>query len=194
MAQAQARNEQADISDKAVEAATDFFHQIYSLIETVIKRFFKNSWASVAEMSGKRWTKVILSVVFYLCVRPYIEKLFKWMHDRDRKKEKAKKEAERAAFGKKKAKVSPNALRGGESGKVLGEVEDSDDDLVAEEGEEDTLAAASGVPEWHGMARKRQKKYIKNLQKQGQKAEKLSEEQIMELLDWSDEEAAKKDA
>jgi hypothetical protein len=44
------------------------------------------------------------------------------------------------------------------------------------------------------MARKRQKKYIKNLQKQGQKAEKLSEEQIMELLDWSDEEAAKKDA
>ncbi|CAI7569203.1 unnamed protein product [Penicillium pancosmium] len=184
MAQAQARNEQADISDKAVEAATDFFYQIYSLIETVIKRFFKNSWASVAEMSGKRWTKVILSVVFYLC----------WMHDRDRKKEKAKKEAERAAFGKKKAKVSPNALRGGESGKVLGEVEDSDDDLVAEEGEEDTLAAASGVPEWHGMARKRQKKYIKNLQKQGQKAEKLSEEQIMELLDWSDDEAAKKDA
>ncbi|CAI7663048.1 unnamed protein product [Penicillium manginii] len=183
MAQAQARNEQADISDKAVEAATDFFAQIYSLIETVIKRFFKNSWASV-----------ILSVVFYLCVRPYIEKLFKWMHDRDRKKEKAKKEAERAAFGKKKPKMSANALRGGESGKVLGEVDDSDDDLVAEEGEEDILAAASGVPEWHGMARKRQKKYIKNLQKQGQKAEKLSEEQIMELLDWSDEEAAKKDA
>lgn len=188
-----AQNEQPDLGDKAVEAATDFFNQIYSLIETVIKRFWKNSWASFAEMSGKRWTKVILSVVFYLLVRPYIEKFFKWMHDRDRAKEKAKKEEERAAFGKKKPKMSANALRGGETGKVLGEVEDSDEDLEAEEGEEDVLAAASGVPEWHGMARKRQKKYIKNLQK-GQKAEKLSEEQIMELLDWSDDEVAKKDA
>lgn len=189
-----AENAQPDMSDKAVDAATDFFNQIYSLVELTIRRFCKNSYASVAEMGGKRWTKVILSVVFYILVRPYIEKGFKWLHDRDRRKEKEKKEQERAAFGKKKPKMSANALRGGETGKVLGEVEASDDEIEAEEGEEDILAAASGVPEWHGMARKRQKRYIKNLQKQeGQKAEKLSEDQMMELLDWSDSETEKKE-
>jgi hypothetical protein len=44
------------------------------------------------------------------------------------------------------------------------------------------------------MARKRQKKYLKNLAK-GQRAEKLSEDQIMDLLDWSEDEGEnKKDA
>ncbi|CAG8030341.1 unnamed protein product [Penicillium nalgiovense] len=175
---------QEDLSEKAAAAANDFFAQLYSYFEIAITRFFKNSYASVAQMSGKRWTKVIGSVVFYIIIRPYIEKLFKWMYDRDRRKEKEKRDKEKAQFGK--VKVSPNTLRGGGDGKgkVLGEVDNSDDEL---EDEEDLMAAASGVPEWNDMARKRQKNYIKRAKKD-QRAEDLSRDQIMELLDWSEEE------
>ncbi|CEJ58015.1 hypothetical protein PMG11_06687 [Penicillium brasilianum] len=184
----------SDLGDMAAEAASDFFTQLFGFVDTGVRRFFKNFYASFAEVSAKRWTKVIASVIFYIIIRPYIEKFFKYLQERDRKKEKEKKEKERAALGGKKAKMSANALRGGaEKGKVLGEVENTDDE-VEEEGEDD-LAQASGVPEWNGMARKRQKKYLKNLAKQGQRAEKLSEDQIMELLDWSEEEEEnKKDA
>jgi hypothetical protein len=182
----------SDLGDMAAEAASDFFSQLFGFVDTGVRRFFKNFYASFAEVSTKRWTKVIASVIFYLIIRPYIEKFFKYLQDRERKKEKEKKEKERAALGGKKAKVSANSLRGGDKGKVLGEVENTDDE-VDEEGE-DELAQASGVPEWNGMARKRQKKYLKNLAK-GQRAEKLSEDQIMELLDWSEEEEEnKKDA
>jgi hypothetical protein len=176
---------QPDLSEQAADAFQDFFGQLYVFFETVWTRFWKNGYASIAQMSGKRWTKVIGSVVFYLIVRPYIEKLFKWMHDRDRRKEKEKKEKERAEFGK--VKISPNSLRGGggdDKGKVLGEVDNTDDEL---EDEEDVMAAASGVPEWNKMARKRQKNYIKNVKKE-QRVEGLSRDQIYELLDWSEDE------
>lgn len=200
-----------DLSEKAVEAANDFFAQLYSFFELVITRFCTNGYKSIADMSGKRWTKVIGSVIFYILVRPYIEKGFKWLHDRDRRLEKEKKEKERAEFGK--AKVSANSLRGGKGastvsasgsswaaaaaadgkGRVLGEVEGSDDEVELED-EEDMLPHASGVgSEWNKMARRRQKNYIKNVRKD-QRAEDLSRDQIMELLDWSDEEGAKKDA
>lgn len=182
----------SDLGDIAAEAASDFFTQLFGFVDTGVRRFFKNFYNSFAEVSGKRWTKVIASVIFYLILRPYIERFFKYLHDRERKKEKEKKEKERAALGGKKAKMSANALRGGDGGKVLGEVENTDDEV--EEGGEDELVQASGVPEWNGMARKRQKKYLKNMAK-GQRAEKLSEDQIMELLDWSEEEEEnKKDA
>ena len=63
----------------------------------------------------------------------------------------------------------------------------------AEEEEEKNLAQASGVPEWNKMARKRQKKYLKNLEKQnGKQADDLTEEQLMELLDWSESDDEKK--
>ncbi|KAJ5714618.1 uncharacterized protein N7483_011799 [Penicillium malachiteum] len=183
-----------DMSDVAAEAAADFFNQVFGVFIEGGRRFGRNFYNSFIDVSVQRWAKVIASVVFYILIRPYIEKLFKAIHDRDRRKEKEKKEAERAARGK-KAKMSANALRGGASGdgKVLGEVENTDDEL--EDGDEN-LAQASGVPEWNGMARKRQKKYLKNLQKQnGKHADDLTEEQIMELLDWSDEEGPKdKDA
>jgi hypothetical protein len=174
-----------DLSEAASAAANDFFRQIYEFFELIVTRFFKNGYASIAQMSGKRWTKVIGSVIFYLIVRPYIEKLFKWMHERDRRKEKEKREKEKAQFGK--VKMTANSLRPGadDKGKVLGEVENSDDEL---EDEEDLMAAASGVPEWNKMARRRQKNYIKSVKKD-QRAEDLSRDQIMELLDWTDDEA-----
>ncbi|KAJ5194600.1 uncharacterized protein N7498_008038 [Penicillium cinerascens] len=180
-----------DLGEKAAEAASEFFREIYGYFETAVYRFCKNFYKSFADVSVNRWAKVIASVVFYILIRPYIEKFFKYLHDRERRKEKEKKEAEKAKLGGKKAKVSANSLRGGDKGKVLGEVDNTDDEV--EDDEEDELAEASGVPEWNKMARKRQKKYIKNLQKkEGPKAEKFTEEEIMELLDWSESEGEKK--
>lgn len=180
-----------DLGDRAAEAAKEFFGEIFGMIETAFYRFFKNFYNSFAEVSVSRWTKVIGSVIFYVLARPYIEKFFKYLHDRERRKEKEKKDAEKAKLGGKKAKVSANSLRGGDKGKVLGEVENTDDEV--EDDEEDELAEESGVPEWNKMARRRQKRYIKNLQKkEGPKAEKFTEEEIMELLDWSESEDEKK--
>lgn len=173
------------------DALADFFGQLYSFVETIVTRFFGNMYLSFAEVSVNRWTKVILSVVGYILVRPYIEAWFKKMADRDFKKQQEKEKARRAALGDKKAKVSANALRGGGSsdsgtGKVLGEVENTDDEIE----EEEDFATASGVPEWSKTARKRQKKSNKNPEAEEQ-TQRLSKEQIMELLDWSDEEGEK---
>lgn len=186
---------QPDLSELAAEAAKDFFKQIFGVFETAIRRFFKNLYNSFADVNKSRWIIVISSVTFYIIVRPYIEKFFKYLHDRQRRKEKEKKEREKAASGGsggKQAKMSANALRGGGDGKVVGEAENTDDEV--EEGEEAdlNLAMASGVPEWNQMARKRQKKYIKNLKKQsGQRAEVYSEQQLLEMLDWSEDENEK---
>ncbi|KAJ6133853.1 hypothetical protein N7523_000175 [Penicillium sp. IBT 18751x] len=180
-----------DLGDRAAQAANEFFGDIFGMVELAFRRFFKNLYNSFAEVSVSRWTKVICSVIFYLLVRPYVEKFFKYLHERERRKEKEKKDAEKAKLGGKKAKMSANSLRGGDKGKVLGEVENTDDEL--EDDEEDDLAEASGVPEWNKMARRRQKKYIKNLQKkEGPKAEKFTEEEILEMLDWSESEDEKK--
>lgn len=180
-------SQQPDLSDVAADAASEFFLQIYEFADELVRRFGRNFYNMFATLSSRRWGKVIGIVVFYLIIRPYIHKLFKWMYDRDQKKEKEKKDRERAEFAG-KAKVSANALRGGgSSGKVLGEVEGSDEEV--EEDEEDVLPHASGVPEWSQMARKRQKKYLKSINKQnGKHAENMTEEQLMQLLDWSDEE------
>ncbi|KAE8151764.1 trafficking PGA2-domain-containing protein [Aspergillus avenaceus] len=177
-------------SDVATEALKDFFGQLYTFFETIVTRFFKNFYASFAEVSVNRWTKVTLSVVGYIIIRPYIERFFKMMHDRDRAKMKEKEKAKAEASEGKKAKVSANTLRGGDTGggKVLGEVENTDDEI--EEGED--FATASGVPEWTKNARKRQKKHMKNLKEAESNASQLSQDQIMELLDWSDDEGAKK--
>lgn len=186
-------NTQSDFGDRAAEAATEFFTSIFGVFETTIRRFCKNTYSSFADVEASRWTKVIGSVIFYILVRPYIEKFFKYLQERDMRKQREKKEAEKAAMGGKKAKMSANALRGGGDGKDSGEVVDTDEEV--EEGEEAdlNLAMASGVPEWNQMARKRQKKYIKNLNKQsGQRAEAFSEEQLMEMLDWSDSETEQK--
>lgn len=188
----------ADLGERAADAASDFFNQVFGTVDTGVRRLFKNTHASFAELDKGRWTKVILSVVFYILIRPFIEKFFKYLQDRNHRKEKEKKEAQKAAWGGKKAKTSANALRGGggdDDGKVLGEVENTDDEVEDDEEADLNLAMASGVPEWNQMARKRQKKYIKNLKKQsGQRAQAFSEEQIMEMLDWSESDDVKKEA
>lgn len=176
----------------AAEALEDFFGQLWAFVYEIFARFFGNLYLSFAQMSANRWTKVTLSVVGYLIARPYIEAFFKKMAERDHRKQMEKERKKREEMGGKKAKVSANALRGGASaaksadasGKVLGEVENTDDEV-----EEEDFATASGVPEWTENARKRGKKNKKNIDAVEEQKAKLSEEQIMELLDWSDEEA-----
>ncbi|KAL2827568.1 trafficking PGA2-domain-containing protein [Aspergillus cavernicola] len=174
------------------DAINDYFSEVYALIELLIRRFCTNFYKSFAEVTAYRWTKVGLSVIGYLIIRPYIEAFFKKMHDRDRKKQQEKERAEKEKG--KKAKVSPNALRGGSEGegKVLGEVDNTDDELDGENAEE--FATASGVPEWGKNARKRAKKNQKKLEREatGTKSSNMTEEEVMELLDWSDSEDEKK--
>ncbi|KAA8651348.1 hypothetical protein EYZ11_000966 [Aspergillus tanneri] len=179
----------SDPSEFVADALNDFFGQLYTFFDTIFRRFFGNLYASFADVSVNRWTKVILSVTGYIIIRPYIEKFFAKMQERDRKKAEEKKWAQAeatGASGDKKAKVSANSLRAG--GKVLGEVENTDDEL--DDGED--FATASGVPELGKNARKRLKKNMKK--EAGQRTHNLSDEQLMELLDWSESEDEKKSA
>ncbi|EAW06771.1 uncharacterized protein ACLA_084660 [Aspergillus clavatus NRRL 1] len=177
-----------DASSVVSDALNEFFGELYTFFETLFKRFFKNLYTSFVDVSASRWTKVVCSVVGYILIRPYIEAWFAKMHEKDRKKQLEKERAAREGKGEKKAKVSANALRGGGGGggKVLGEVENTDDEI--EEGED--FATASGVPEWGKNARKRQKKYMRELQREAEQrsSQNLTEDQVMELLDWSDSE------
>ncbi|KAL4786306.1 trafficking PGA2-domain-containing protein [Aspergillus varians] len=189
-----------DTVSAITEAVEEMFSRLYDFVEMIITRFFTNLYKSFTEITAYRWTKVILSVVGYLIIRPYIEAFFKMMNERDRKKQQEKDRAakkERLA----KAKLSPNELRGGREpeGKVLGEVENTDDELdEVEEGEDaEEFATASGVPEWGKNARKRAKKHAKKLEKEGadqNPVNQMTEEQLMELLDWSEDEDEKKEA
>ena len=193
-----------DLSDAVHEAVNDFFKQLFGFVSTGYYRFTNNLHASFAQVSKDRWTKVILYVVFYIIIRPYIEKFFRWTSDKERKRKEEQEKKEREATGYeagRKSKVSANNLRGGaaaanESGKVLGEVDNTDDEVDddEEEGEDVKFARASGVPEWPSgkNARKRQKKQARNLAESSQKTHNLTDEQLMELLDWSDSDAEKK--
>lgn len=190
--------ESTDPSDIVYDAINDFFSQFYTFISTIITRFTSNIRESFAQVPKGRWTKVILSVVFYIVIRPYIEKFFRWSSEKERKRREEKEKEEKEATGHeagRKAKVSANSLRGGaataagaadESGKVLGEVDNTDDELDDdEEGEDIKFAKASGVPEWGKNARKRQKKQARN-------THNLTDEQLLGLLDWSESEDEKK--
>lgn len=192
---------ETDPSDIVHDAINNALLGLASLIRTGYDRFTTNLYASFADVSKNRWIKVVLSVVGYIIVRPYIERFFRWSSDRERarKAEKEKKEQEATGMseGMERPKVSANSLRGGkkkeeeeEGGKVLGEVENTDDEVGSEDEEESEaikFARASGVPEWGKNARKRQKKG----RKMKESAHGLTDEQLVELLDWSESDDGK---
>jgi len=182
--------DEPDFNDLVHDAINDFFSQVFGVAQAGLTRFTTNFYNSFAQVSTTRWTKVIASVVFYIIIRPYIERFFRWSSDRERKRreEKEKQQAEATGYSEgKKAKVSANSLRSGkpvaaenEGGKVLGEVENTDDEVDDdEEGEAVRFAKENGVPEWGKNVRRRQKK---------QPSHNLTEEQLLEMLDWSEEE------
>jgi len=186
--------DEPDFNDLVHDAINDFFSQIFGVVQAGFNRFTTNFYNSFAQVSTTRWTKVIGSVVFYIIIRPYIERFFRWSSDRERKRreEKEKQQAEATGYSEgKKAKVSANSLRSGkpvasenEGGRVLGEVENTDDEVDDdEEGEAVRFAKENGVPEWGKNVRRRQKK---------QPSHNLTEAQLLEMLDWSEEEGEKK--
>lgn len=185
-------------SSPASDALTTFANSVISFFQTITRRFLRNSKASFTEVSRDRWVKVIITVVVYILIRPYIERFFKYMHDRDRAKAKQKEKEKADAWDEKnrRARVSANELRaagasasaadGAGEGKVLGEIDSEEDDEAEDE------AKASGVPEWGRLARKRQKQYFKSVQKNQQpRAEELSDQKMLELLDWSESDEEK---
>lgn len=193
---------ETDPSDIVHDAINDALVSLASLIRTGYDRFTTNVHASFANVSKNRWIKVVLSVVGYIIIRPYIERFFRWSSDRQRarkaEKEKREQEATGATEGMERPKVSANSLRGDkkkkeeeeEGGKVLGEVENTDDEVGSEDEEESEaikFARASGVPEWGKNARKRQKKS----RKMKESAHGLTDEQLMDLLDWSESDEGK---
>lgn len=167
-------------TDQLTSSIHTFIDQTYTMTITALTRFYVNLTTSIKLAP---WARLLLIVTAYIMARPYIEKFYAWTYKKQRDNEKKKQQAEKEARAGKKAKMSANSLRGGaEGGKVLGEVENSDDEVESE------IVRASGVPEWNKMARKRQKKYFKNLANQAYKAtEGLTDEQVLELLDWSEE-------
>ena len=192
---------ETDPSDIIHDTINNALLSLASLLRTGYDRFTTNVHASFADVSKNRWIKVVLSVVGYIIVRPYIERFFRWSSDRERarkaEKEKAEAEATGATEGMERPRVSANSLRGGkkkegegEGGKVLGEVENTDDEVGSEDEEESEVikfARASGVPEWGKNARKRSKKG----RKMKESAHGLTNEQLMDLLDWSESEDGK---
>lgn len=169
----------------------DFFAQLFSGLDTYFTNLSTNLHEGLTNVTARRWLRMAVIVFGYIMIRPYIDGFFRWTYDRRQRKEKEKQQAQMEAFGAsgKKAKVSPNSLRG--PGKVLGEVENTDDE--AEDDEKKAEGKATGVPEWGKNARKRQKKYLKNLEKEAERrAEELDDQQILELLDWSESEDEKK--
>ena len=170
----------ADPGDLVADAVNEFFSILFNSFMIGLNRFKTNLYASFADMTAHRWVRLGAVIVGYILIRPYIDAGFRKWFDYDQRKKKAEEDAQKAAFGEtedKKAKLSANSLRG--SGKVLGEVENTDD-----EPEEDE-ANASGVPGSSNMTRRRRKKSEKQAEKRGHQ---LSEEQLLELLDWSESE------
>lgn len=160
---------------------TDFFRSFINQVVSGVCNFRTNLYTSFADVSFQRWMRILAVVACYVAIRPYIDRFFRWTYERDLKKREAKKAAEAEAFGMpadERVRKSANALRGGESEKD------------GEPGED--FATASGVPEWSRNARKRQKKYLRSVMEReagtAAAADELSEEQVMELLDWSESE------
>ncbi|GAD93332.1 hypothetical protein NFIA_056710 [Paecilomyces variotii No. 5] len=167
----------------ASDLLADFFNQIFGGIED----WYTNLYTNLTSVSAKRWIRMGVIVGTYLLViRPLLDMFFRWSFDKKQTKEKQKKEEQQAAFGAegKTAKVSPNSLRG--PGKVLGEVETDDEDTVKESGK------STGVPEMGKSARKRQKKQMKEAAKNaGVTTDGMTEEELLELLDWSESDEEK---
>ncbi|CRG91585.1 hypothetical protein PISL3812_08635 [Talaromyces islandicus] len=140
----------------------------------------------VATPKIRRWLRIIVVVAGYLMVRPWIELFFRKMFEKQMDKEDAerkKKREEEEGFlapGMERAKKNANSLRVGGAGEEQ-EQGSSDEEDEAEK------VKASGVMEWGRGARKRQKKAAAK-QEALRKAEQMDEEELLQLLDWSESE------
>lgn len=112
-------------------------------------RFTTNFRKSFEGMSPEKWIRIVIIVGTYCLIRPYLMKL----GGKAQMKQHEKEAAEAKAEEEKKAKMSPNELRG------YKEIpEDSDD-----EGGEGQAEGQTTSTEWGKKARKRQRHMIKKI-------------------------------
>ncbi|KAL1963113.1 hypothetical protein VTN77DRAFT_8656 [Rasamsonia byssochlamydoides] len=167
---------------------SSLLHEFFSGLANYFADTLRNLHTAITTPKARYWIRICVIVAGYIMIRPLIELFFRKTFERKMEREDAKRKAQEAAFTEpgKKAKMSANSLR---SGKVLGEV-DTDEEEEINNGK----GKSSGVPEWGKGARKRQKKYLKNLEREAERrAEELTEQEILELLDWSESEDEKEE-
>ncbi|KAL1987836.1 hypothetical protein VTN96DRAFT_2239 [Rasamsonia emersonii] len=163
---------------------SSLLHEFFSGIANYFIDTLRNLHTSLTTPKARYWIRLCVIVGGYIMIRPLIELFFRKLFERKMEREEARKKEQEAAFTEpgKKAKMSANSLRS--SGKVLGEVNSDEEEEINKKN-----GKLSGVPDWGKGARKRQKKYLKNLQQK--RAEELTEQEILELLDWSESEDEK---
>ncbi|KAJ4417415.1 hypothetical protein N0V82_006182 [Gnomoniopsis sp. IMI 355080] len=123
--------------------------EILDLAGVAYDRFTTNFRKSFEGMSPEKWIRIVIIVGTYCLIRPYLMKL----GGKAQMKQHEKEAAETKAEEEKRAKMSPNELRG------YKEIpEDSD-----EEGEGGDAQGQATSTEWGKKARKRQRHMIKKL-------------------------------
>lgn len=164
---------------------SSLLHEFFSGITNYFIDTLRNLHTSLTTPKARYWIRLCVIVGGYIMIRPLIELFFRKLFERKMEREEARKKEQEAAFTEpgKKAKMSANSLRS--SGKVLGEVDSEEEAEINKKNN----GKSSGVPDWGKGARKRQKKYMKNLQQK--RADELTEQEILELLDWSESEDEK---
>lgn len=170
---------------------------IGAVLSEIVENFSQYALETIGDVQDwlatpkiKRWLRIIVIVAGYIMVRPWIEKFFAKLFEKQMSKEDAERDKKRAeeegflAPGTERAKKNANSLRvgGGE-----GEDENKDTGASDDEDEEEGKAKASGVTDAGRGARKRQKKAAAK-QEALRKAEQMSEEELLQLLDWSESE------
>lgn len=158
-------------------------HEFSSKIVIYFSNAFRNVHASVSTAQTKYWLRLCIIVCGYIMLRPLIDMFFRKLFEQGRDKEDARKREQDEAFGVtgKKAKMSANALR--TPGMVIGEVDTEDEEEI----NKDNGSKATGIRPWGSSARKRQQKFL-NQEAKRRAAKEMTDEQMLELLDWSESE------
>ncbi|KAN0083777.1 Protein trafficking PGA2 domain containing protein [Elaphomyces granulatus] len=162
-------------------------HEFTSKITIYFSNAFRNLHASVTTPSTKYWLRLCVIVCGYIMIRPLIDMFFRKSFERTREKEAARKREQEEAFNApgKKAKMSANTLR--TPGMVIGEVDTEDEEEI----NRNNGSKATGIPSWGTSARKRQNKFLNQEAKRREK--EMTDEQLLELLDWSESDENGKD-
>jgi hypothetical protein len=184
-------------------ADPDFPNNLLTSIQDTLISALNDFQTTLSSPKIRNWLRLFVIVAGYIMLRPLIEMFFRKIFDRKMAREEAKKKEqeekddaallEQGASKKniKKAKRAANALRsadGGSVGKVSGGVGDSDDEEELNKGKATGVSSDGGISK---NARRRQKQHLKNLEKQEAEQKgntEMTEEELLDLLDWSESE------
>ncbi len=146
--------------------ALDFFQFLIGLPKQAYINFTRNSVEMWDGMTPLKYIRLVAILGAYLFLRPYLQKWGERTQAKQHEKELSK--AEMDAANGKKAKISPNALRGATGGKTV-----KWEDEKEAEGEAEDEGADGG--EWGKKARRRQRKFVEKVL-EGEEAERRARE------------------